>query len=128
MQIRRKIARLYIDYLADAALNKLLNLFSEEAVVTSPIYGQLNHKEFYTRLFKDTNDSTIKVNAIYEDDITGNIALHFDYEWTLKNKSKVKFEVVDIITFNSSDKITSLSIIYDTVQSRALVNNLRNEQ
>ena len=58
--------------------------------------------------------------------MTGNIALHFNYHWTLKNNSQVNFEVVDILEFNDNDKIKVLTIIYDTVRSRELVEELKN--
>ncbi|MEL7377319.1 MAG: nuclear transport factor 2 family protein, partial [Bacteroidota bacterium] len=81
--------------------------------------------DFYTTLFADTNNSTLTVNGIYEDALTGFVALHFNYQWTLKNDTKVKFDVVDIIAFDAENRITKLTIIYDTVESRKLVGQLR---
>ena len=57
--------------------------------------------------------------------MTGNIALHFNYQWTLRNDAKVNFEVVDILEFDDDNKIKILTIIYDTVQNRELVKKLK---
>lgn len=119
------IAKSYIEYLSNGDLEQLLNLFTENGVVVSPVYGKKNYKDFYTQLFADTNKSVLNIKGIFEDIETGNIALHFNYQWTLKNDSQVNFEVVDILEFSPDNKIKVLTIIYDTVQSRELVRQLQ---
>ncbi len=118
------IAKAYIEHLSKADLSALLNLFSEDATVVSPVYGSKNYKEFYTQLFADTNNSSLKTKGIFEDAETGNVALYFTYQWTLKNDSFVEFDVVDILIFDNENKIKELTIIYDTVVSRKLVDQL----
>ena len=118
------ISKSYIKYLSNGDLEQVLNLFAENAIVISPVYGERHFKDFYTELFMDTNNSDLKIKGIFEDAITGNIALHFNYEWTLKNNSQVNFEVVDILEFEN-DKIKKLTIIYDTMKSRQLVKQLK---
>ncbi|MEH6535887.1 MAG: nuclear transport factor 2 family protein, partial [Psychroserpens sp.] len=61
---------------------------------------------------------------IFEQDDSNDLALYFTYKWTLKNNQKVEFDVVDIIEFDSKNKIKKLKIIYDTVISRKLVDKL----
>ena len=119
------IAKSYIEHLSNGKLEQLLSLFSENAIVVSPIYGKKNYKDFYTQLFADTNYSKLNIQGIFEDALTGNIALHFIYHWTLRNDSQVNFEVVDILEFNDDKKINALTIIYDTVKSRELVKQLK---
>ena len=121
---RIQIAKSYIHHLAQGDLPRLLNLFAQNATVISPVYGSQNFNDFYTQLFADTNASELKIKGIFEDSETGNIALHFDYSWTLKNDRQVNFEVVDIIEFDAKDQISKLTIIYDTIQSRELVKTL----
>ena len=118
------ISKSYIEHLSNGDLEQILNLFAENAVIISPVYGKQNYMDFYTQLFADTNNSELHIKGIFEDAMTGNIALHFNYQWTLKNNSRVDFEVVDILEFDNDDKIEKLSIIYDTVQSRKLVEQL----
>ena len=61
-------------------------------------------KVVYTELFTDTNNSELSIKGIFEDTLTGNIALHFNYQWTLRNNSHVNFEVVDILEFDGNNK------------------------
>ena len=65
------------------------------------------------------------IKGIFEEPTSGNIALYFQYDWTLEHGRQVTFDVVDILTFDAENKITSLKIIYDTVQARAWVEELR---
>ena len=118
------IAKSYIDHLSNGDLPQLLDLFARDGIVISPIYGNKNYKDFYTELFADTNNSELHIKGIFEDAQTGNIALHFIYQWTLRNASEVNFEVVDILEFDEENKIKILTIIYDTVKSRELVQQL----
>lgn len=119
-----EIAQAYIASLAKGDLQQMLGLFAKDAIVISPVYGKKDCKDFYTQLFADTQNSELHIKGIFEDASTGNIALHFDYGWTLRNRSKVNFEVVDILEFDENRKITLLTIIYDTVRSRELVKKL----
>jgi hypothetical protein len=121
---KAKIAETYITHLANGELEQLLNLFAENGRVISPIYGNQAHRDFYRKLFADTRSSGLTIKGIFEDASNGNIALHFEYRWTLRNGSQVHFEVVDILEFNDDNKIELLTIIYDTVQSRELVKQL----
>ena len=115
---KSEIAQAYIAHLSKGDLQQLLVLFAENARVISPVYGEKNYKDFYTQLFADTQTSELSIQGIFEDAHTGKLALHFDYSWTLRNGSKVNFEVVDILEFDETQKILELTIIYDTVRAR----------
>lgn len=121
---KKSIAKAYISHLAAGDLASLLALFAENGIVVSPVYGTQDYTTFYTKLFADTQDSILEVKGIFEDTDSGHLALHFTYQWTLKDKSFVQFEVVDILVFNEMDQIEKLTIIYDTVRSRGLVAGL----
>lgn len=124
MMTRTNIAKSYIEHLSNGDLEALLSLFAKNGLVISPVYGKRNYNDFYTQLLVDTHNSVLGIKGIFEDPITGHIALHFDYQWTLRNNSQVNFEVVDILEFDNNNKIKVLTIIYDSVQSRELVENL----
>ena len=104
------ISKSYIEYLSKGKLEQILSLFAENGIVVSPVYGKKTAHDFYTQLFADTNNSELEIKGIFEDANSGNIALHFNYGWTLKNDSKVNFEVVDIIAFTEKDEIKTLTI------------------
>lgn len=49
----------------------------------------------------------------------------FEYKWTVKSGKIVEFDVVDILDFDKENKIIGLKIIYDTVISRNLVDEMK---
>ncbi|WP_242155476.1 nuclear transport factor 2 family protein [Aestuariivivens sediminis] len=122
---RRHIAKRYLKYLEEGHITPLMELFEEDGLVESPIYGIKKASEFYSELYNDTSRSTIKLKGIFEENDSHRLALYFTYIWTLKNKESVTFDVVDIIEFNTNNKIKTLKIIYDTVVSRTLVERLK---
>lgn len=124
MITKKETANKYIDFLEKGDMNNLLKLFSENAIVDSPVYGILNAKEFYTKLSNDTLLSELNFKGIFEENDSNIIALYFNFKWTLINDKQVDFDVVDIIEFNDSNQISHLKIIYDTVKSREAVNEL----
>lgn len=124
---KKEVAEKYIEFLENGKIPELINLFTENGVVHSPIYGLMLAKDFYPKLNDDTNNSELKLDTIFEDEQSNKIALYFKYIWTLKSDKVVEFDVVDIIEFNAENKITDLKIIYDTVISRKLVQEINNK-
>ena len=117
----KKLCKQYLDALNEGNLERILSLFDPDAVVVSPLYGEILATTFYTDLFADTNRSETKLLNIF-DSVSGNssVALHFHYSWTLKNGKVVDFECVDIIEIKpDTKKIIKLKIIYDTAPLRA---------
>lgn len=120
-----EIANQYIHHLENGETDKIVALFSDKGKVNSPLYGQKNANEFYNLLAEDTINSKLTVNTIFENDKSNSIALYFTFDWTLANNKKVIFDVVDIIEFNDKNKITLLTIIYDTVIARGLYEDIK---
>ena len=122
----RSIAKNYLKYLQDGDIDQLLKLFSQDAIVDSPLYGVKKATVFYRSLQADTQASELELLGVFEEEKSTNMALFFAYKWTLKNKETVSFDVVDIFEINDSGKIEKLKIIYDTVLARTLVKQLKN--
>ena len=125
MTIKKEIAIKYLDYLDKGEIENIIKLFNENGVVDSPIYGIMKANEFYHKLKNDTSNSELHLKGIFEDNDSNKLALYFGYTWTLKNKEEVEFDVVDVIEFDSLNRINKLKIIYDTVLARTLVKQLR---
>jgi len=105
----------YLNGLQIGNLEHLLSVFDENAVVVSPLYGTLCAKQFYSDLFKDTNNSKITLLNIFNSSENKNTcAGHFKYEWTMKDDTEVTFECVDVFEITDEIKIKKLTIIYDT--------------
>jgi hypothetical protein len=121
---KKEIAKIYLEYLERGNIEQLIALFDENGIVDSPIYGIKKADEFYRELNDDTSNSELHLKGIFEQNESNDLALYFSYKWTLKNKQKVEFDVVDIIEFDAHNKIKKLKIIYDTVLARKLVTSL----
>ena len=124
MRSKKEIAEKYIDFLQMGEVDQLIDLFSEDSVIDSPIYGHLDASVFFNRLKDDTSDSILKIHGIYERNDAREIALYFEYLWKLKNGKSVKFDVIDIMKFDDKNKITYLKIIYDTAKARAILKKI----
>ena len=124
-----EICNRYLDALNKGDLNAVLSLFEENAIVVSPLYGELDAKLFYQALFEDTNRSDTKLMEVFHSSTSAtSIALPFlKYEWTLNNGTVVDFDCVDIFEL-ASDKsqFKKLTIIYDTSLFREEFENLHN--
>ena len=121
----KDVAQLYIEFLEKGDALAIVSLFAQDGVVHSPLYGIQPASSFYRELFEDSSQSELKVLGVFEDSDTPQLALYFNYRWTLANKSFVEFEVVDILEFNEENKITCLKIIYDTVHSRKAFDEMK---
>lgn len=121
----KHVAKQYLHHLERGAMQQVIDLFSEDGVVHSPIYGTLPAKTFYNLLSDDTQESKLELKDIFETPNSNKLALYFNYAWTLKNGDLVNFAVVDIIEFNDQHKITDLKIIYDTQHSRKAIAMLK---
>ena len=119
------IAENYLRYLEQGAISEIIDLFAPNGFVDSPLYGIQKAADFYQALSADTKSSTLKLHNVFEDHSTNSIALYFSYKWVLKNQEQVQFDVVDIIEFDRNNKIAKLKIIYDTVVSRKLMDELQ---
>ena len=121
---KKVIANKYLDYLENGNIEQVIELFNEKGIVDSPIYGIKKADEFYRELNNDTSNSELNLHGIFEEKDSNMLALYFTFKWTLKNNRIVEFDVVDIIEFDSLNKIRKLKIIYDTVLARELVDLL----
>ena len=125
---RKEIAKSYLELLEISEIDRVIALFSTNAIVHSPIYGIKIASLFYKELASDTQNSKLDLKGIFEDSELNQLALYFNYQWTLKNGKKINFDVVDILVFDEHDKIIELRIIYDTVVSRDAIAELKQEK
>ena len=120
MQKREDIINLYLNGLVKADVAEVLELFTDGATVSSPLYGDVAAADFFKRLFEDTAQSKITLKGMFTQISDPNIyAAHFIYDWKLKTGECVSFRCMDIFTFaDRSDKISHLTIIYDSSRTR----------
>ena len=113
-----KIIKNYFKALEVGSYENMMRLFTEEAIILSPLYGKMKTVDFYRDLFKDTSKSKITLLNIFKGDTEFIGAGHFLYEWILKEGTSTSFECVDIFRFTEEGRIKQLTIIYDTAKIR----------
>jgi hypothetical protein len=121
---RKAVARRYVQLLEQGNIALVIQLFTINGIVQSPIYGTQRADDFYRQLAKDTYRSELSIKNIFEEETQPKLALYFEYVWTLRSGKVVRFDVVDILEFDEENNIQKLTIIYDTVVSRQLVKEL----
>jgi len=115
----------YLKALESGDAHTIIELFTNEGIVYSPLYGRMKAQEFYKDLFKDTASSSITLLNTFESvESPFIIAAHFIYCWTMKDGVVTQFECVDIFSCDSAMKIMELRIIYDTAKTRRAFENL----
>lgn len=117
----------YLSALEKSDVNKIFQLFKEDAIVVSPLFGEIKASNFYPELFEDTLASKITLKDIYySSSVKNRIAAHFVYDWKMRNESYVEFECMDVFELDKhSEKIEKLTIIYDSRQTRDEFDNLK---
>ena len=119
----------YLAALEAADIQGILSLFAADAVIHSPLYGEMPAREFYPALFADTAESKLTLKTVLhgEHDGKATVAFWFDFNWTLADGSPAPFSVVDIAKLDSDGLITELHIIYDTAPIRTLFEHSRHQ-
>ncbi|MCH9622049.1 MAG: hypothetical protein S4CHLAM20_14840 [Chlamydiia bacterium] len=117
---REKVINEYFCNLEKSAYSDMIELFTEDAVVESPLLGTMKAAEFYKEIFSKTSNSKITLMNVCKSVSDENTAVaHFHYDWILSDGMPAPFECVDIFTFQpNSDKIVSVKIIYDSFKTR----------
>ncbi len=114
----QSVAQLYLKGLNEGDLEQVLNLFSHQAVVVSPIYGKRPARDFYQELFEDTFSSNTSLIRTVVDESESSMVLILSYKWKLKDDRYIDFEVADLLQFDEHGLIELLSIYYDTFPLR----------
>ena len=123
----QKVIKKYLAGLEQGSANNMLELFSSDGIVHSPLYKTISAKKFYQELFSVTKQSKITLLNIFVNDDDSLVAAgHFRYDWVLKDGTPDSFECVDVFKFSSDYKIEEMTIIYDTHKIRAAHEKLKN--
>ena len=117
----RQLAEAYLTALEAADEAGVLALFTGDAIVHSPLYGPVPAAEFYPALFRDTSRAVLTLHGVTSGTSpTGAplLGLWFHFDWRLGDGRDAPFDVADMLELGPDGKITSLHIIYDTVEVR----------
>ena len=125
MPEHKDIIKEYLQSLEKSDYENLISLFAPNAIIHSPLYGEVKASKFYKDLFKDTTKSKISLADIFMNEDGSKGAVNFIYEWTLSDGSPVTFDCIDIFRFDTTGKIQELTIIYDTSKTRPKFDKLK---
>jgi hypothetical protein len=116
-----QLAEAYLAALEAADEARVLALFAGDAIVYSPLYGPVPAVEFYPALFRDTSRAVLTLHGVTSGTSPAGaplVGLWFHFDWRLGDGRDAPFDVVDMLELAPNGQITSLHIVYDTVQVR----------
>lgn len=111
----------YLRAVEAADLDAMLALFADGAIVHSPLYGTLPATEFYPQLFSDTGSAKLTLlGTMRGTSVEGRplLSFLFHFDWVLPSGTSAPFDVVDVAELDADGLISSIRIIYDTVDVR----------
>ncbi len=116
-----ELSEQYLTALRSADTAAMLRLFTEEALVHSPLCGPLPAAEFYQTLFSDTGAARPALRGTTQGttpDGARLASIWFRFEWELPTGRQVTFDVVDMLQLDGNGRIAALHIVYDTADVR----------
>ncbi len=111
----------YLAALGAADVESMLTLFTPDARVHSPLYGERAASDFYPELFADTGAADLTLlGTMVGTSASGAtlVSFLFHFDWTLPNGTAAPFDVVDIAELSDDGRIAAIRIVYDTVDVR----------
>jgi hypothetical protein len=108
----------YLAALNTADVHGALSLFTNDAIVASPLYGHVPVAGYFQRLLTDSR----KARAICQRSFVsrdGALALHLTCHWTFATGKEVQFDRVDILDLFVDARAGRLTLIYDTAPFRS---------
>jgi SnoaL-like domain len=117
----QRLAEAYLGALGSADLTAVIGLFSDGALVHSPLYGPTAATDFFPALFRDTAESRLTLRGVTQGtkaDGTALVSIWFHFDWQLPSGRKAPFDVIDMLELTDDGRIASLHIVYDTAQVR----------
>ena len=119
----QQLAEAYLGALGDANLDAMLGLFSDGALVHSPLYGPTPASDFFPALFGDTAQSRLTLRGVAQGaatDGTSLVTIWFRFDWELAGGQQAPFEVIDVLELAADERIAALHIVYDTAAVRPI--------
>jgi hypothetical protein len=100
----------------DRNFDKVLSIFSPDAVIVTPLRGACDVKSYHDWLFATVKKSTVKVKNVFQalnGDIS--IAVQSDYEWLMHDDQVINFGGMSVFEFTSDKRhIRKMTTFYDT--------------
>ena len=111
---KTSLVRTYFERMSASDIDGIISLFEDDAFVVSPFLGTMHANDFFKKLGKASNRSTLTVFDVLIGEKGDSAAAHFEYDWTLIGGEQFVFQGVDYFKFGPSGLFASMSIFYDT--------------
>ena len=122
MNAHEETVRAYFAALDSNDLDAMLQLFAAEAIVHSPMLGEVRAAEFFPKVFGASSATSITVfDVLVSAQGQPRAVGYFNYDWTLNDGTVVQFNAADVFDFTAEGKIARLTILYDTFPIRDAV-------
>lgn len=111
----------YLRAVSTADVDLAVSLFTDDAVVHSPLYGPTAPRTFYPALFAETSAAHLTLLATmqgHDQQGATMISFFFHFDWRLPSGVAAPFDVVDVARLAADGRIDRLHLIYDTVDVR----------
>ena len=115
------LCRSYVTHLESGNLEALLANFADDATATSPIFGTLPARDFYTYVLREITDRSIELKTIFVGaSDPSRVAIHIAYTRTAKGGRPATLEGVDVFELTGDgNRFAAVTIIYDTAPVRS---------
>lgn len=117
-----ELATEYIAAIEAGDADRVLALFSADAVVHSPLYGSSPAAEFFPKMLGDTARAELGLLGAANGSTPDGTPLaiwFFRFDWTLASGGDViGADMVDIAQLDDEGRIADLTIVYDTHDAR----------
>ena len=112
MSAIKSLAKQYFDAFHAGRVDEVLGYFSESGVVKYATEPETPAKEFFRETKAMIAGITFETKGIYSSDKTNNVIIHFTFSMPAeRGKGDISVEAVDIIEFNSENKIERVTVI-----------------
>ncbi|MFA0809929.1 nuclear transport factor 2 family protein [Microbulbifer epialgicus] len=119
-KVVQSLCRKYLSALEKGDLEALLALFTKDAMVFSPIFGECRVVDFYSYVIKATKDRSMTLKNIMLGVVDPNqVAVYVSYTRAVENNKPATIDTVDVFDLAADlSAFSSVTIIYDTAPVR----------
>lgn len=105
--------RRYLHAMEANDLPGVLDCFTPDALIASPVYGKVPVRRFYEKLFADTVGARVTIRSLYSSPERPDLWIaHFDYVWVRRDQADMDTELIDLFELDGSgERIRKLRII-----------------
>ncbi|MGV2974544.1 nuclear transport factor 2 family protein [Roseibium alexandrii] len=119
-QDAEEICKRYIAAVEAGDLSAIDTLFTQDAIVRTPVSGHKPARAFYAYVFKAISDRKMKLlDVLVGISAPSRVALHMAYTRTVIGSPPATIETIDIFELTDRfDQISAVNIVYDTAPVR----------